>query len=357
MKCALPGVWSPPGYLLFVRQGTLFAQRMDPKTFRHTGEPVSLAEDVTASEGLGNSTVAVSGNGMLVYREGSSAEIHQLAWYSRDGTRLGAAGKSGPFKSLRLSPDGKSAALDIPGEGGDEVWVMDILTGALSRASGAPNTTVLGPWSPDSGLAAISKADGILAVTRASGKLSSLTAEPSLYAYDWSPDGRFLLCGDALSGRKLVVVPLGNAAKPQTILDGLIRNIGFRFAPDGKFVAYTSSESGHPQIMVASFPSFTEKRQVSIDGGEQPTWRNDGKELFFQIADGTLMSVDVRPEPKLEAGVPKPLFKTDPLLIGRFSYWPAADGKRFLVIETDKKNQSAGKTSVVLNWASEIKQP
>src|SRR5262249_51954276 len=126
---------------------------------------------------------------------------------------------------------------------------------------------------------------------------------------------------------------------------------------DGKSVAYVSSASGRGEVVVASFPSFAEKRQISIDGGVHPVWRKDGQELFFQALDGVVMSAEVRiAGGKIEAGIPKPLFKTQHQHnagSGSYRYWPAPDGKRFLVLEREK---AAGpQTNVVLNWAAALK--
>ena len=124
-----------------------------------------------------------------------------------------------------------------------------------------------------------------------------------------------------------------------------------RFAADGKFVAYTSSESGRSQVSVASFPSFAEKRQISIDGGTAATWRRDGKEIFFRAPHDMLTSTEVRTGTRIESGAPKPL-----LQVATRSYAPTGDGQRFLVVET-QKNQAMQHTMVVVNRAPELKQP
>jgi eukaryotic-like serine/threonine-protein kinase len=354
-KSRLRAAWSPPGYLLFPREATLFAQRLDPQTFRLTGEPVAVAEDVRSNEGNGRSAFAVSGNGVLVYQGGVFNLDGQLAWYGRDGKRLGAIGQRGQYQSVRLSPDEKRAALAVgPGFHAD-TWIMDLASGVLTRmTTDARSSNVIGPWSPDSERLAINWADagGFHELTVASGKTRPLGK--GISAHDWSPDGHSIL-GTDFSGKQLVAIPVEGDPQPRTVSNTPYRKSDFRFAPDGKSVAYTSYEPGRAQIFVASFPAFAEKRQVSIDGGGFPTWRKDGKELFFRTADGTVMSAEVRTGGRIEAGVPKPLFKFASGALW-YKYSPAGDGQRFLVIESEQKDQ-IGQTMVVVNWTAELKQP
>src|SRR4029453_681491 len=131
------------------------------------------------------------------------------------------------------------------------------------------------------------------------------------------------------------VLPLDGATKPRIVRDTPYPTWGFRFSPDGQFVAYTSQESGMLQGFVDSFPSFGVKRQISSGGGSVPLWRKDGKELFFREPPGTLMSAEIRTGPKIEATVPRRLFP-----YGNNSSRPTsnqfgvtADGKRFLILE------------------------
>ena len=358
LKTPCRAMWTPPGYLLFVREGGLFAQRVDGK-LRPVGEPASVANDITVNEINGRAAFAVSTNGMLAYRIGSARSLSQLAWFGRDGARIAAAGKASDFRSLRLSPDGRSVEVLGPGQSGStrDIWAMDLATGVMTRATNDGNeTAVLGPWSPDSQRVALNSltGEGVREFTVASGKLRTLAQEP-LYVYDWSPDGSFLLVGDPATGKRLWKLPLEPGGKLEEILAGEERKISFRFAPDGKAVAYTSNRSGRPEVMVAAFPSFAENRQVSVDGGEYPAWRADGKELFFETRDGMIMSADIRTQPRIEAGVPRPLFKIRPLASVGYGFWPAPDGKRFLLIEGLVKSEPPAFT-VVLNWQAELKQ-
>jgi len=166
VRSAIRGAWSPPGYLLLVRESTLFAQRMNPKTFQLEGEPVSVAQDVTANESNGRASFAVSENGVLVYRSGMRFRPRQLAWYDREGKRLGAVGKPGEYASVTLSPDEKNAALTVGAAAGHaDTWIMDLSSGVLTRMT-LDSQSSMGPWSPDSQRMAVNHRDGGSASSR-----------------------------------------------------------------------------------------------------------------------------------------------------------------------------------------------
>jgi Tol biopolymer transport system component len=356
MRNRLRAAWSPPGYLLFPREGILFAQRLDPKNFQLIGEPVPVAEGVTSNEATARSAFAVSSsNSVLVYRA-VPVNVGQLTWYGRDGKRVGVVGKSGEYASLRLSPDEKSAALVIGVYGRRDLWRMDLSSGALSRLTNDGNgvNASAAVWSSDSARLAfnLGSGGGLLELAVASGQTKVLGTS-DLVPSDWSPDNRLVLC--VKHGNRLAVIPLDNDRQPLTISDTSYTKGGFRFAPDGRFVAYTSAEPGRDQIFVASFPSLVGNSQVSIDGGVDPAWRKDGRELYYRTADGTVMSADIRTGAQIKVGMPKPLFKYAAGTEGS-TYAPLGDGQRFLVIETETKNQT-GQTMVVANWTADLKQP
>ena len=354
MRNHLHAAWSPPGYLLFAREGTLFAQRMDAKTFQLSGEPVAIVQEVTSNDSNGRSAFAVSGNGVLVYRGGTTAQRYrQLAWYSREGKRLGEIGQPGDYFSVRLSPDEKSAAL-VVGPPPLDTWIMNLETGVLARLTnvgkGVSGSAWIGPWSPDSQRLGVNLANsaGILEVTAASGNTRELTK--GIYTDDWLPDGS-MLCRN-YSGQEVMILGR-DPGGARTINSTPYTRGEFRLAPNGKFVAYNSLESGSRQVFVASFPSFDEKRQVSLAGGINPAWRKDGKELFFVAVDGTLMSADIDTSRKIEAGTPHPLFRIPARNEQVFTYSPAGDGKRFLVIDRDQAQPA--QMMVVVNWTADLK--
>jgi Tol biopolymer transport system component len=330
MKNTTRAAWAPPGYLLYVRDSTLYVQRMDPKSLQLSGEPAPIADDVSANETNGRSAFAVSASGVLVYRGGAlSNREAQLTWVDRSGAKLGSIGQPGRYESVRLSPDEKSALLQVGAPTGADTAIMDLTTGVRTPViTDGKASPVLGAWSPDSQRVVINPIElkSLVEFSVSSGTRRQLKAE-DLYANDWSPDGAFLVCTSA-PGTRLGVLPMDGSAF-QVLSDTPYRKIAFRFSPNGKFVAYTSYESGRQQVMVAAFPSFSEKRQVSLAEGRNAVWGKDGRELFFRTGEN-LMSVEVRTEPRIEAGVPQVLFRLADTRRG--SLWTASrDGKRFLV--------------------------
>jgi serine/threonine protein kinase len=350
----LRAAWAPPGYLLFVREQTLFAQRLDPKTFQLTGEPHPVAQDINTNEVNGRAAFAVSATGVLSYQQ-IFTMTRQLAWLDRAGKVLGAIGQPARYWSLALSPDERSAAVLTGSFDKLDLWIMDLTSGVMTRATSDERANpVLGPWSPDSRRVAVNTQSGIIQELEvASGKTNPLNTTP-LVAEDWSPDGGGLLCIESRLGHLLSLLPLPGGAKPQSILDTPSRKGDARLSPDGKFVAYISDESGTSELYIASFPSFSQKRQISSGGARYPRWRRDGKELFFRRLN-TTMSAAVRLGSSIDTEVPKGLFQHGNSVTGVNSFSVSADGKRFLVMNPTEKGTPAPEFTVVLNWAAELK--
>jgi Tol biopolymer transport system component len=354
LKSAIKASWSPPGYLLFIREATLFAQHMNRSSFQLEGEPVAIAEDVSANEGNGRAAFTVSDNGVLVYRWGGLGRTRQLAWYDRDGKRLGVIGKPMVFVGISLSPNEKSLALGVGAPGATDTWIMDVNSGVMARPTlDFQSSTTLGPWSPDSQRMAVNSAfsGGISELAVASEKTRRLVPD-TLEANDWSPDGSFLLCTD-VERHQLSVLPLEGESKPRTIMNTPYQIRSFRFSPNGRWVAYHSNQGGRFEIWVASYPSFGEKRQISNVGigPSTPVWRRDSNEIFFVAPDRTVMSVELETGARLEARSPVPLFKLPSIFTS--SLVVAADGKRFLVAEDDQRAQEP-QIRVAVNWAAQL---
>ncbi len=351
------GVWSPPGYLLFVREGTLFAQRMDPATFQLTGEPLAVAQDVTVNEINGRSAFAVSENGVLAYRGGTLGRARQLTWFDRAGKVVGLVGQPSAFLSLTLSPDERSTAVIIGTPGKADAWVVDMASGVFTRLTQDSRVTPTSlAWSPDSQRLAVSAdGGGIREFTLSTGAPRMLTqAQDDYVAEAYTPDGRSLLVADRKSNR-LSLLPLVAGSAARTILDTRYRKNLFSFSPDGQFVVYCSDETGRFEVWVASFPSFGVKRRLTDGGGANPMWSKDGKEIFFRSSDGVLTSVDLRAGATIEAGVPKPLFKWGFGALGNH-FGISAGGQRFLVSEPEQKDfRALVDYTLVLNWLAELK--
>ncbi len=376
-------VFAPPGYLLFLREGTLVTLPFSEKTLQWIGEPIRIAERVRGSDAQYAASFDASEAGVLAYGSGSTAS-QQLAWFSRDGKRLGSIGPGGNYLDLTLSPDQKRIALDVldPEVGGRQIWLLDLERDIPSRITSEPWQQQLPIWSPESDrLVFASDREGVfnLAERVASGvggEKPLLKSSATDLPCDWSPDGRYILFERAAAGpasapkttqdpqwwgsarRSLWAMPLSGERKPAPVLQSPFSESQGRFSPDGRRIAYVTDESGRSEVYVETFPVPTGKIRISTQGGSEPVWRRDGKEMFYLAPDRHLMaaSVDAGPS-RFNAGRPQTLFEVPPEQIGgmRHHYAVTADGQRFLLATIAQESFSPTIT-VVLNWTAALKK-
>ena len=347
-------------YLLFSRDGALLAQPLDLKRLAVQGEPALVAEGVNTNEANGRAAFAVSESGVLAYRGGLLSIRRQLAWYDRQGQRLATLGEPAVYRGVALSPDEKSVAMARSDpKGSFNVWVIDLASGIPKRLTfDSPGTDTSPIWSPDSQRIIFGRRGGISEVVLVSGITGILydgEAQPSPESL--SPDGQFLIFRD-FNTRFISLLPLAGERKPRHVLDTPFTKTGFCFSPDGRWIAYESSESGRAEVQVASFPGFGDRRIVSLNGGVAPRWRKDGRELFFWSGTGTLMSAEVRTGSKFEIGIPKPIFRiSGSALLPSFAtrvFDVTGDGRKFLLNEALPGTNDP--ISVVLNWQMGLKK-
>jgi dipeptidyl aminopeptidase/acylaminoacyl peptidase len=344
------------------------AQPFDANKLQLTGEPFPIAEEVGYNARNYRAFFSVSDAGMLAFLSTTFTDT-QLAWFDRGGKQLAPVGMRAADSSLRLSPDEKRVAVsrfDLQG-GSADIWLIDLARNTTSRFTFDPADENSPIWSPDgSRIVFSSNREGVSNLYQ---KLSSgagndeallKSAEPKT-PYDWSPDGRFILYGvlSPKTSGDLWLLPLFGDQKPAPFVQTEFNEIQGRFSPDGRWVAYASNESGTYQVYVQSFPSSGSKWQVSTNGGAQPQWRRDGKELFYLAPDRKLMAVEVNGAgPTFVPGVPKPLF--EPRVSAVFPsittyYSVTGDGQRFLV-NTLVGESTPVPFTVVLNWAAALKK-
>ncbi len=341
------------------------AQRFDADELQLTGEPFPVAEHVAYELGLGRGAFSVSENGVLAYRTGSG-QIDQPLWFDRGGKQIGSLGAAGIYLTLALSPDERRVAVDRtdPQTGTNDVWLFDLLSGIPSRFTTDPAVDTNPLWSPDgSRIVFASSREGVWNLYQkiASGVGNEevlLKSGERKVPDDWSSDGQFIVYQTHNPKTKwdLWVLPMPGDRQPFPFLQTEFNEQQAQFSPDGKWIAYTSDESGAPEVYVQTFPASGGKWRVSTGGGNQPQWRRDGKELFYIAADRKLMAVDVKLGATFEAGVPKTLFSTRVLTLTEFRnhYAVTADGQRFL-INSMIEEISATPISVVVNWTADLK--
>ncbi len=363
-------IYAPPGYLLFVRDKTLMAQPFNARRLQLTGDPVPIAEHVAETAGIHRSVFAASEDGVLVYQAGAGASGWQLIWFDRTGKQLGAVGQQAIYIAPRLSPDGQRIAVAMvdPQSGNFDIWVDEFSRGVNTRLTFAPSIESVPVWSPDgSHIAYASNRKGVFhiyqkAANGTGGEETVLETDADEVPVSWSSDGRYLAyvrrAGEGKRRGSVWILPLFGDRKPFPFLQSDFDQTAPQFAPEGKWLAYTSNESGRNEVYVVPFPKGGGKWQVSTSGGSQPSWRRDGKELFYVASDDKLMAVDVKAKgPTLEISNLRQLFQTRmvSMRVLANSYDVSADGKRFLIV-AESEQRSSEPITLVVNWNAEVRK-
>jgi len=259
---------------VYLRDATLLAHRWNLDTLRLEGEPVSIAEGVRAGGGNGRNAFAISASGVLAYRGGGSLN-NMLTWYTRDGKPASVLLETGQHISFELSPDEKRLVV-MMGNGNDvDLWLKDLTSGAFSRLTTAPGSEQEPTWSPDSRRVAYvnrNENQGALYETLiGSGKHTAIPNGngQNFVLQTWTTDGKHLVVRRGSVSGDISLIPVAQddssntgGSTPQQILKEPYAINQVRISPDGKWVAYTSLESGQPEIIVAAFPGFTDRRQI-----------------------------------------------------------------------------------------------
>ncbi len=348
------------GHILFARGGALLAQGFDPNSHQLIGEPFRVAERIRVNFNS-RAFFAVSDNGNLVYDPSSDTEeSRQISWYDRSGKALGNVGQPGPIQNIELSPDERSLAITRRPIGAvpNDVMIFDIMRGAMSRLATTSGDTPQSIWSPDSKFVVWNDfSDGkfrlLKKLASGAGEAEVLLESPvRVYPTSWSPDGRNILYTmvDNASKRDIWVLPLDGDRKPYVFFKSPLDDRDAFFSPNGKFIVYTSEESGKDDIYVQTFPASADKWPVSTKGGFNPRWSQKGREVIYVQTDGKLMSVSVKADITFEAGVPQPLYDISLLRVPRGDdYAVSNDGQRLMFISRGTDGLLPP-INVILNW-------
>ena len=352
--------YASPGYLIFERDQTLFAQRFDPKKLELSGEPTPILNDVQYWPRIARAVFATSNTGLLVAQKTGDNGISQPAWFDRKGQPVGVALKPGIYGNIFLSPNGKLLASDTtdPASQNTDVWTYDLETESAKRLTFDPSIDSMPVWSPDSSrmvFASNRESKFDLYLKDANGAQEEKIVEqdgPDRFPNDWSPDGKSVIYE---RGSDLWILNLPDLKMTQFLkASSTLKNA--RFSPDGRWLAYGSNESGRWEIYVTSFPDAHGKWQISNGGGDQPKWRRDGKELFYITPDGKIMAAPVTVGANFDAGTPGLLFQANPREMvatsEQVTYDVSKDGQRFL-INTQLKTGTTP-MSIVLNWTAKL---
>ncbi len=352
--------YAAPGYLLFYRDQTLFAQHFDTKKFELTGESVPILTDVQFFPRISEAVFAASSTGLLVAQRSADSGASQLLWFDRKGQQIGVALSPGIYGNIMLSPNGQAVASDTtdPASQNTDIWTYDLQTQSAKRLTFDPALDSLPVWSPDGSRTVFAsnrelKFDLYLKDANGGQEEKIIPQDgPDRFPTDWSRDGKYVIYG---RGPDLWFLTFPELRATQLLKATSTLKSG-RFSPDGKWVAYSSNESGRWEIYVTSFPEAHGKWQVSNTGGDQPRWRSDGKELFYLSTDSKIMAVPVKTGSNFDAGAPTALFQANPREMFAtselFSYDVSGDGQKFLINSQLKTELTP--MSVVLNWSAKL---
>jgi eukaryotic-like serine/threonine-protein kinase len=369
-------LYSTSGDLLFVRQGTLLRQPFDVKKLALSGDPSAVAEHIAVP--IANvGAFSVSENGVLTFRTGPTLSGNlQLAWFDRMGKRVETFGALGGYRGVDVSPDGTRIAVHRHDSNGGDIWLFESARReTMSRFTFDATQDNSSPiWSPDgSRIAFGSLRNGKWGIYQKSA--SGTGGEELLVESDlpkvpacWSPDGKFIVytLRDPKTGFDVWVLPLGDK-KPSPFLQSSFNERDPQISPNGKWIVYTSDETGRNEIYVRPFPTGEGRWQISSKGGFYPKWRRDGKELFYMETSASprnVISVKVNPAgPTFEYGDPAVLFDSLFANAGHGSPYQAftvsPDGQRFLIPRPegiDDQGTASAPITVVLNWTAGLKK-
>jgi dipeptidyl aminopeptidase/acylaminoacyl peptidase len=351
------------GYVFFGQQSSLFAQRFDEHDLALSGEPFRIAEDLGfSSVGLTAYGFSISSRGNLVYWSGTRLPVTQLTWFNRAGQRLGTIGEPAEYMGFALSPTGTQAVLERhdPKTNIEDLLLMDTTTGVASKFTASFSQYQGTPvWSPDRDRVLFATFPGLAAQSLRGGEPEKLFDE-SGWLDDISPDGHSALFDkvDRVTGQGLWFLPLTGVKTPKPFLVTKYNTGHARFSPDGHWVAYVSDESGRYEVYVQSFPELSRGTRISVNGGDRPEWRKDGKELYFIAPDRNLMAVAVNGTgPLFQVSPPQPLFQVNTAFAdySRQQYQPSPDGTQFLV-NSRIEDTTPQVLNVLLNWTAQVKK-
>jgi Tol biopolymer transport system component len=349
------------GQLFFTRGDVLMAQPFDPGTLKLSGDPHPVTDHLERSARFRTSlyiaTFSASPNGVLAWRSNTQSSQGSLQWFDRDGKKLAVVGEPADYSNPSLSPDDSKLAVCIrdPQTRTRNIWVFDLLRGTSTRLTFDPADNINPIWSPDGTRIAFTSdrsgqrniywklADGSQPEELLLGGKEQENVE------DWSRDGKYLIYNYGQNPVHLYVLPLADR-KPVPFLTASFNTQEGQISPNGRWIAYISTESGRHEIYVEGFTLG--KWQISVSGGELPRWRNDGKELFYDMGD-TYYAVDVKTDgPSFSDGIPRTLFQVPTVAssaTGGSPFVVTRDGQRLLVLEAVQQTVNAP-IDVLVNW-------
>jgi serine/threonine-protein kinase len=345
----------PSGHLVFARGGSLFAVPFDEESLETRGTPAIVLQGVSTTVSSGAAHFALAGNGTLLYvggepRRGSS--IPQ--WVSREGAVEPSGIAEAFHDQLSLAPDGRQAAIVTAQGTGSDVWIADTERGTSTRLT-FDNTSSDVVWSRDGRWVAY-RSGGALYRKRADGggEAELLWRGANVRAECFGPGDRELIFSQSTEGQSdLWLVPIGAPGEARQLVASPNDDTMAELSPDGRWLAFTSLETGRPEVFVVPFPAAKGKWQVSTAGGFEPRWSRDGRELFYRDGNGSLLRIEVDPGEAFVAGARQRLFGGMRTGDNPHSYGIGPDGARFLTLGLTVE-QAVDRVNLVFGWDREV---
>ncbi len=351
----------------------------DSQRLEVTGTAIPVVEGVLQSPVTGAAQYTISATGSLAYVPGGVQAMQlSLVWVSRNGEEQRLAAPGHAYFQPRISPDGRRVAVGIT-ESESQVWLYDLSRDTLTRFTFEGNYNPVPVWTPDGKRITFeSNKEGVpnlfWQLADGSGGLERLnTSEDIQIPCSWSPDGKLLafMGVNSTTGLDIWVLRMGDTApgsgqvpsatsgqvrKAQPFLQTPFNEGAADFSPDGRWLAYISDESGRYEVYVQPYPGPGGKWQISTEGGTEPAWNRNGRELFYRSGD-KMMAVEVTTQPAFAAGKPRMLFegRYQPSPVQSTNYDVSPDGQRFLMLKPTDQAAPA-QINVVLNWFEELKR-
>jgi Tol biopolymer transport system component len=356
-------------YLLYLQDGTLLARRIDGRSLTMSGDPVVIASEVARfPPGFHASFWSSASGNVLAYRSEVS-DRPRLTWVYADGKRQNATGTDDFYTHVRVSADAARAAMElVDATGNMDVWTVDFARGVKTRQTFDPKPDRAPTWSPDGRAIAFSSLrTGVWQIFRKdlmSGRPEEqLTTGPEdKIVPNWSRDGRYVVYIQigTTTAEDIWALPLDGDRKPFPILQSAPVESNPALSPDGKWLAFESSQFGRPEVFVTRFPESghaadanAPRWQVSIQGGSRPRWTGDGRALLFvSLDDARILRAEVRTGgPAFESDAPRVFAEIPVMPVARSPFDVAADG-RVLMLE---RTINSAALSIVTNWRALVK--
>jgi serine/threonine-protein kinase len=353
--------YAPSGHLVYALGGTVMAVPFDRQRLEVKGPPIPVIESVLQLPLSGAAQYSFSATGSMVYISASvPAAQRRLVWVDRNGSEEPLAAPARSYRHPRLSPDGQRLAVAIEGQE-SQIWLYDFARGTLTRLTVEGNTNVNPVWTPDGKRITFQsnsksdESDVFWQLADGSGAAERLTAAPNGTG-SWSAAGQVLAVQGTSTATGWDIYTLRPGGR-QPLVRTPFNEGSPIFSPDGRWLAYISDASGRYEIWVQPYPGPGARSQISTEGGTEPVWSRNGRELFYRSGD-KMMAVEIDTRSSFSAGKPKSLFQGSylpaPALLANYDVAP--DGRHFLMLKPGGEEQAPTQVNLVLNWFEELKR-